>query len=232
MSRDWADECERLTNRAVTAEQERERLRAWAEDEQRGRHKAEEDRMNARSEIERLRADHDELLTKAMGVEAERDLAWAEIDRLRSGIVKQAMEIRKLMAVLKLAQDWARDPNRSAVSIDGFPMDDVDAAFVYPEQTTKWVLINQYDCQCAELFDSYNEASVYLLRTVPNDAQATYRIVRRALEQNAPLVHVGDDGPHQGPRAECPICQNASEPYCPFCKKRHAGGDTCMGHHP
>jgi hypothetical protein len=22
------------------------------------------------------------------------------------------------------------------------------------------------------------------------------------------------------------------EPYCPFCKIRHAGGDTCMGHHP
>lgn len=33
-----------------------ERLRAWAADEQRGRHKAEEDRMNARSEIERLTA--------------------------------------------------------------------------------------------------------------------------------------------------------------------------------
>jgi hypothetical protein len=22
------------------------------------------------------------------------------------------------------------------------------------------------------------------------------------------------------------------EPYCPFCQKRHPGGDTCMGHHP
>lgn len=21
-------------------------------------------------------------------------------------------------------------------------------------------------------------------------------------------------------------------PYCPFCKKRHVGGDTCLGHHP
>jgi hypothetical protein len=22
------------------------------------------------------------------------------------------------------------------------------------------------------------------------------------------------------------------EPYCPFCKIRHEGGDVCMGHHP
>jgi hypothetical protein len=22
------------------------------------------------------------------------------------------------------------------------------------------------------------------------------------------------------------------EPYCPFCRTRHEGGDTCMGHHP
>jgi hypothetical protein len=22
------------------------------------------------------------------------------------------------------------------------------------------------------------------------------------------------------------------EPYCPFCKTSHPGGDTCMGHHP
>lgn len=21
-------------------------------------------------------------------------------------------------------------------------------------------------------------------------------------------------------------------PYCPFCKKAHAGGDTCLGHYP
>jgi len=21
-------------------------------------------------------------------------------------------------------------------------------------------------------------------------------------------------------------------PYCPFCKKTHEGGDTCMGHYP
>ena len=34
-----------------------DRLRAWAEDEQRRRHKAEEDRMNARSEVERMRAE-------------------------------------------------------------------------------------------------------------------------------------------------------------------------------
>jgi hypothetical protein len=32
-----------------------ERLSAWAKDEQRGRHKAEEDRMNACSEVERQR---------------------------------------------------------------------------------------------------------------------------------------------------------------------------------
>jgi hypothetical protein len=22
------------------------------------------------------------------------------------------------------------------------------------------------------------------------------------------------------------------EPWCPFCKQRHEGGDTCLGHHP
>lgn len=24
----------------------------------------------------------------------------------------------------------------------------------------------------------------------------------------------------------------ALEPYCPFCRKRHVGGDTCLGHYP
>jgi hypothetical protein len=24
----------------------------------------------------------------------------------------------------------------------------------------------------------------------------------------------------------------SSLPYCPFCKKNHKGGDTCLGHHP
>jgi hypothetical protein len=43
-----------LVESLAAAQAEVERLRAWAEDEQRGRHKAEEDRMNARSENARL----------------------------------------------------------------------------------------------------------------------------------------------------------------------------------
>jgi hypothetical protein len=32
----------------------------------------------------------------------------------------------------------------------------------------------------------------------------------------------------------CAWCSEheGEEPYCPFCKTRHAGGDTCMGHWP
>lgn len=26
--------------------------------------------------------------------------------------------------------------------------------------------------------------------------------------------------------------QEANAGWCPFCKKAHVGGDTCMGHHP
>lgn len=33
-----------------------------------------------------------------------------------------------------------------------------------------------------------------------------------------------------------PVCAKRdallAQPFCPFCKKNHAGGDTCMGHHP
>jgi hypothetical protein len=41
--------------RCVDAQIREDRLRAWAEDEQRKRHRAEEDRMNLRSELERRR---------------------------------------------------------------------------------------------------------------------------------------------------------------------------------
>jgi hypothetical protein len=26
--------------------------------------------------------------------------------------------------------------------------------------------------------------------------------------------------------------RDGQEPYCPFCKRSHPGGDICMGHHP
>lgn len=55
---DWAI---MLEDEVARLRAEIERLRAWAKDEQHKRHKAEEDRMNARSEIERLRAARDEL---------------------------------------------------------------------------------------------------------------------------------------------------------------------------
>lgn len=31
---------------------------------------------------------------------------------------------------------------------------------------------------------------------------------------------------------ECPRCLDEQEAWCPFCKKVHAGGSTCMGHYP
>jgi hypothetical protein len=33
-------------------------------------------------------------------------------------------------------------------------------------------------------------------------------------------------------KAEKEIERLAKEPWCPFCKKHHVGGDACLGHFP
>ena len=63
-----------------------ERLRAWAEDEQRKRHKAEEDRASGRSEIARLRALSQNNAHSWDAIVRERNELRSEIERLRKAL--------------------------------------------------------------------------------------------------------------------------------------------------
>ncbi len=80
----------------IEADAEIKRLRAWAQDEQRGRHKAEEDRMNARSEIERLQAElagNDESWAHHL---SEKYVPKAEIERLRAALEDTAYPLGEI----------------------------------------------------------------------------------------------------------------------------------------
>lgn len=78
---------ERELSAFLKLEAEVKRLRAWAEDEQHGRHKAEEDRMNVRSEIEQLKAEKAEMADANVGgtITALRAVI-AEIEQLQNKI--------------------------------------------------------------------------------------------------------------------------------------------------
>jgi hypothetical protein len=55
-----------------------------------------------------------------------------------------------------------------------------------------------------------------------------------------PLQSSGPPNPNPRVNWHCEHCEFeaieyvtfVTTPYCPFCKKRHVGGDTCLGHHP
>jgi hypothetical protein len=68
------------------------------------------------------------------------------------------------------------------------------------------------------------------------------RSVRLTLECGHTTTRKASDGVPM--RAKCRDCEHLASggetyidgvkqlPWCPFCKKNHDGGDTCMGHHP
>lgn len=112
-----------------------------------------EDKMADKKSLQRMAARITELETALEPVKA---IHMPLLERLRKGancvgfldgvpepaadvadmLRKAADEIERLRAALKEAQDWARDPERPAVIIAGFPLDAVDAAIASQQYPT------------------------------------------------------------------------------------------------
>lgn len=83
-------------------------------------------------------------------------------------------------------------------------------------------------------------ASTTMTRPAMREAAAeTSAEIRRALEQSTQRSVTPEEDVKlrealrlSGEHAYNIKGQSSGEPYCPFCKKHHPGGDTCMGHHP
>lgn len=55
---------------------------------------------------------------------------------------------------------------------------------------------------------------------------------RNVLETFAPSKNATQSKARAQLMLEAAERQRAGTPWCPFCKKDHIGGGTCMGHHP